>query len=183
MYKYFTKYNTYRYVDVINKLLTGYNNAVRFTIGTPPSKVNSSDIYTVWQRINSLWCKIPHGRVKFKVGDLVRITKERVKFAKGYEQTFSTEIFRVVKVIRRVPQPVYELSDLQDLPTEGQFYNYELVKVTVSLQTEFEIDKIARTRNKDGIKQHFVKLRGYDETLNSWINSSDIKKIKWIIFM
>jgi len=89
--------------------------------------------------------------VKFKVGDLVRITKERVKFAKGYEQTFSTEIFRVVKVIRRVPQPVYELSDLQDRPMEGQFYNYELVKVTVSLQTEFEIDKIVRTRNKGGI--------------------------------
>ena len=115
--------------------------------------------------------------MKFKVGDLVRITKEKVKFAKGYEQTFSTEIFRVVKVIRRVPQPVYELSDLQDRPIEGQFYNYELVKVTVSPQTEFVIDKIVRTRNKGGIKQHFVKWRGYDETFNSWVNSTDIKKI------
>ena len=108
-----------------------------------PSKVNPSNIYSVWQRINSLWGKIPHGRVKFKVGDLVRITKERAKFAKGYEQTFSTEIFRVVKVIRRVPQTVYEMSDLQDRPIEGQFYNYELVKVTVSPQTELEIDKTA----------------------------------------
>ena len=35
-------------------------------------------------------------------------------------------------------QPVYELSDMQDRPIEGQFYNYELVKVTVSLQTEFQ---------------------------------------------
>ena len=86
-----------------------------------PSKVNSSNIYTVWQRINRLWGKIPQGGVKFKVGDLVRITKEKVKFSTGYEQTFSTEIFRVVKVIRRVPQPVYELSDLQDRPIEGQF--------------------------------------------------------------
>ena len=67
---------------------------------------------------------------------------------KGYEQTFSTEIFRVVKVIQRVPQPVYELSDLQARPIEGQFYNYELVKVTVSSQTEIHIDKIVRTRNK-----------------------------------
>jgi hypothetical protein len=78
------------------------------------------------------------GRVKFKVGDLVRIPKEKVKFTKGYEQNFSKEIFRVVKVIPRVPQPVYELSDLQDRPIEGQFYNYELVKVVVSPQTEFE---------------------------------------------
>jgi hypothetical protein len=52
-----------------------------------------------------------------------------------------------------VPQPVYELTDLHDRPIEGQFYNYELVKVTVSPQTEFEIDKIVSTRNKDGIKK------------------------------
>ena len=49
------------------------------------------------------------------------IRKEKVKFAKGYEQTMSTEIFRVVKVIQRVPQPVYELSDLQSRTIEDQF--------------------------------------------------------------
>ena len=86
-------------------------------------------------KINSLWAKIPQGRVKFKVGVLVRIAKVKVKFAKGHEQAFSTEIFRVVKVIQRVAQPVYELLDLQDHPIDGQFYNYELVKVTVSHQT------------------------------------------------
>jgi len=67
--------------------------------------------------------RISHGRVKFKVDDLVRITKQKVAFAKGYKQTFSTEIFRVVKVITRVPQPAYELSDLQDRGIEGQFYS------------------------------------------------------------
>ena len=127
--------------------------------------------------MNSLWVYIPQGRVKFKVGDLVRITKEKAMFAKGYEQTYSTEIFRVAKVIQRVPQPLYELTDIQDRHIEGQFYNYELVKVTVAPQTEFEIDKIVSTRNKNGIKQHFVKWRGYDETFNSWINSTDIKII------
>jgi len=39
-----------------------------------------------------------------------------VSFANGYEQTFSTQIFRVVKVVQRVPQPVSELSELQDQP-------------------------------------------------------------------
>ena len=76
-----------------------------------------------------------------------------------------------------MPQPVYELSDLEDRGNEGQFYNYELVKVTVSPETEFQIDKIVRTRNKNGIKQHLVKWKGYDETFNSWVNASDIKKI------
>jgi len=142
----------------------------------PPSKVSSSNIYSVWQKVNSLRAKIPHGRVKFKVGDLVRITKHEVAFAKGYEQTCSTEIFRVVKVVTRVPQTFYELSDLQDRGIEGQLYSYELVKVTVSPETEFQIDKLVRTRNKNGIKQHLVKWKSY-ETFNSWVKASDIKKI------
>ena len=117
-----------------------------------PSKVNPSNIYSVWQRMNTLRSKIPQGHVKFKAGDLVRITEEKLNFAKGYEQTFSTEILRVVKVIQRMPQPVYELSDMQDRPIAGQFYTYEFFKVTLSTQTEFQIDKIVRTRDKGGIK-------------------------------
>ena len=87
----------------------------------PPSKVRPSNIYSLWRKVNSLRAKIPQNVVKFKVGDLVRITKENVRFAKGYKQTFSTEIFRVVKFIQRVPRPVYELSDLQDRTIKGQF--------------------------------------------------------------
>ena len=111
------------------------------------------------------------------MGDFVRIKKEKVKFAKGHEQNFSKEIFRVVKVLPRVPQPVYEMSDLQNRPIEGLFYNYELVKVVVSPHTEFEIDKILRTRNRNGIKQFFVKWKLYDKTFKSWVNSSDIKEV------
>ena len=136
MYKYFTKNNTNRYLDVINNLLTGYNSA-HSTIVMASSKVNPSSIYSVWQKMNSLRAKIPEGCAKFKVEDVIRITKEKVKFVKRYEMIFSTEIFRVVKVIQRVFQPVYKLSDLWARPIEGQFYNYELVKVTVSSQTEF----------------------------------------------
>ena len=121
--------------------------------------------------MNSLRARIPQGHVKFKVGDLLRITKEKLKFVKGDEQTFSRDIFRVVKVIQRMPQPVYELPDLQDRRIEVQFYNYEIVRVTVSPQTEFQIDKIVRTRNKNGFKQDLVKWRGYDETFSSWVNA------------
>jgi len=135
MCKLFTKNNTYRYLGVINKLIIGYNSSAHSTIGMPPSKVTPSNIHSAWRKVKSLRDKIPQSRVKFKVGDLVRITKEKVKFAKRYERTFSTEIFSVVKVILRMPQPVYELSDLQGRHIEGQFYNYELVKVTVSPHT------------------------------------------------
>jgi hypothetical protein len=142
-----------------------------------PRRVNPSNIYAVWQTTKAHRSKIPRGVLKFKVGNHVRITKKKVKFAKGYEQTFSTEVFRVVKVIHRIPQPVYKLSDLQGRPIEEQFYNYELVKVNVTPDSKFQIDKIVRTRTKGGIRQHLVKWKGYDETFNSWVNSSDIKQL------
>ena len=71
-------------MEVVDKLLTGYNNSVHSTIGMPPSKVNPSNIYSVWERMNSPGAKILQGRVKFKVGDLVRI-EEKLMFAMGYE--------------------------------------------------------------------------------------------------
>ena len=57
-----------------------------------PSKVNPSNIHSVCQKMNSLRAKIPQGRVKFKVGDLVRITKEKVKFSKGMNKIFNRNI-------------------------------------------------------------------------------------------
>ena len=38
---------------------------------------------------------------KFRVGQQVRIGKEKMKFAKAAEHNFGTEIFRIVKVIHR----------------------------------------------------------------------------------
>ena len=47
-----------------------------------------------------------------------------------------------MKVIQRVPQPLYEFSGLHDRPIEGVVYNYELVRVTISPETQFQIDKL-----------------------------------------
>jgi hypothetical protein len=73
MYKYFTMNNTYRYLDVINSLLASYNNSVHSSIAMTPGKLSPSNIYSV--KLNRRQEKISHGRVKFKVADLVRITK------------------------------------------------------------------------------------------------------------
>ena len=48
----------------------------------------------------------------YSVGQHVRISKEKAKFAKSSEQNISTEAFRIIKVIHRTPRPVYELEDL-----------------------------------------------------------------------
>jgi len=49
-------------------------------------------------------------KAKFRAGQHVRISKEKMKFAEGAEQNFSTDIFRITKVIERRPRPLYELK-------------------------------------------------------------------------
>ena len=44
------------------------------------------------------------------------------KFAMGSEQKNEDKIYRIVKVIRRTPRPVYELEDQNGTLVEGQFY-------------------------------------------------------------
>ena len=58
-----------------------------------PSKVNPSNIYSVWQKMNSPRSKIPNGRAKFKVGDFVRITKEKESLPKGMNKPFQQKYF------------------------------------------------------------------------------------------
>jgi len=120
MYKYFTKNNTYRYLGVINDLLGSYNS-VHSTIGMPPSKVSPSNIYSVWRKVNRLRAKIPHGCVKFKVGYFVRITKQKVVFAKGSEQRFSTEIFRVINLFRACHKLFTNCGTCKIVVSKGNF--------------------------------------------------------------
>ena len=74
-----------------------------------------------------------------------------MKFAKGGEQNFPTEIFRITKVIERRPRPVYELDHLDKTPIEGQFYQEELTPIRISKQTAYKIDKIIEKRIRQGI--------------------------------
>src|SRR5215475_2964924 len=126
MYKYFTAKNTNRFIDVLPQVVRSYNDAVHSSIGMAPSKVTDSNVLAIWQRLNKKSSKIKTALPKFRVGDHVRISKQKMRFAKGAENNYTVEIFRIIKVIRRTPRPLYELEDLNKAPIEGQFYSEEL---------------------------------------------------------
>jgi len=130
LYKYFTYKNTFRYIDVLPKFVRAYNDTVYSTTGMAPWRVTDSDVLAIWKRM-SRRRRIRVAKIKFSVGQHVRISKEKMKFAKSGEETFSTEIFRITKVIERRPRPVYELEDLNNTPIEGQFYTEELTPVRI----------------------------------------------------
>jgi len=100
-----------------------------------------------------------------------------MNFAKGGEQTFSTEIFRISKVVERKPRPVYKLEDLNKTPIEGQFYTEELTPVRIAEETTYKIDKILDKRVRRGIREYLVRWTGYSKDFDSWIPATTVKDI------
>ncbi|GFX14397.1 uncharacterized transposon-derived protein F54H12.3 [Trichonephila clavipes] len=68
---------------------------------------------------------------RFKIGDIVRINKQKLHFEKGYEQNWIRELFIVFEIVQIIPI-VYRLKDLQGEEIKGTYYEAELQKVVDS---------------------------------------------------
>ena len=89
IYKYFTYKNTYRHIDVLPKVVRVYNATVLSATGMVPARVTHSDVLAIWRRMNEKRSPVRTVGAKFRVGQHLLISKEKMKFAKDYEQNFS----------------------------------------------------------------------------------------------
>jgi len=122
LFRYFTFSNSYRYIDVLPKFVKAYNFTVHTTNGMASSRVTDCDVLAIWRRMEARRQRVRVATAQFRVGQHVRFSREKIKFAKAAEYNFSTEICRIVKVIHRRPRVFYELEDPNGTPIDGQFY-------------------------------------------------------------
>jgi hypothetical protein len=178
LYKYFHSNNTLRYIEVLPSIIKNYNNQVHSSTGLTPNEVVSSLEKQKIAFKNLFEDKImqKYAEPKFSLGDLVRISKYKNPLtSKGYEMTFSEEIYKISKIIKtRIP--TYELTSLAGTKIKGTFLAQEL---TVGTQSEvYKIDRVIRTKGTGRNKQALVSWRGWHKEHNSWIPFSDIKNLK-----
>ena len=169
MWRYFTRKNTSRYVDVLPSLVKSYNRSYHRSIKRAPADVDESNQEDVWQTLyGSQSAKpSPRSRPRLKAGDRVRISKARKTFRKGYLGNWSEELFTVSRILKTRPL-TYMLKDDNGEELKGSFYHQEIQKVQD--KTVFRIERVLdRRRGSGGAVEAKVKWFGYPDTFNSWI--------------
>jgi len=163
IFREFTARGSHEWVSILPLVLNEYNNSKHRTIGMTPvqADVNPGSVKIKQREINN-------GKIRFKVGDNVRISTQKGVFTKGYLPNWSTEIFEIIKINKTSPI-TYQLQDYTGKPIAGCFYSEEIHKTYHP--NEYLIEKIIRKKQN----QMLVKWLGFDSSHNSWINTCDIK--------
>ena len=107
---------------------------------------------------------------------LVLATVTQSKFARGYKQQNTQEIFRIHSVEKNTSPITYRLKDFSGETVKGTFYKQELVEV--AKPEFFLINSIIKSKKVGNKKQYLVSWVGYDDSFNSWIGSEDVYDFK-----
>ena len=152
LHRYFTYKNTYKYIDVLPKFVKGYNATVHSTTGMAPADVSDTDVLTMWNKICGKEGKTQRlSKLKFRVGQHVRISKEKMKFAKGSEKITPPRFSKYVSLCTEPPVPCSNSRTCEAKRSKSSFYSEELVLVRITKQTTYKIDKILDRRVRRGI--------------------------------
>ena len=165
MWREFTLRGSYKWIDILDRLLEKYNDTKHRTIKMKPNQVtreNQGEVLLNYkQYVAKSW------NSKFQVGDPVRVSKNKHIFEKGYTPNWTTEIFTVTEVCDTIPT-TYKLKDYRDEVVSGGFYDYELLKV--KHPDVYLVEKVLKKRGN----QLYVKWLGFDSSHNSWIDKENL---------
>ena len=178
--KYMIYYNTHLWTPALENATISYNNTFHSGIKMKPSEVNSFHRKQIWNEMyenpylqNKV--RVPHVRYKYKVNDVVSISKLRTGFHRGWHQNFTNELFIVVERTKKQGIPHYRLKDYKNRTIEGIFFQDELQKSLIDYDTyDFKIEKVIQKKGK----RTLVSWVGWPKEYNSWILTSALKNIK-----
>lgn len=171
LYREFALRGTTRYLEWLPEIVEDYNNTVHSTIKTKPVlAVLPRNEKKILRKVYSKQRPFAK-RILFKPGDFVRISRFKRTFQKGYELTFSNEIFKVTAVNRKFP-PVYAIESLEKEPILGTFYTEELQRVSDETMGVYLVRKVSKPRKSDGkVKVYWADMPDNKAT---WENPENV---------
>ena len=130
----FTYRGNHKYIDALQQLTSSYNGTYHSSIKMKPSQVNRENENDVWLNLyeKSVTEAIENiAKPQFALNDLVRISRFKAVFFKGYTKAWSDEIFKIIKINNTYPI-TYSLADMNGEGITGGFLEPELQIYTPS---------------------------------------------------
>ena len=159
IYKYMTSISKNVYIDKLDDTVNKYNNTYHNTIKMKLVDVKPRTYIEYSKEMN-------YQDPKFKIGDIVTISKYKNIFAKGYVPNWSEEVF-VIKEVKTTAPWTYVIGDVKGAEIVETFYEKQLQKAN---KKEFRVEKVMK-RKGDKL---CVKWKGYDSSFNSCSDKKDI---------
>ena len=173
MWKKFTELKTHHWLDMLDGLVDSYNAGYHRTLKRSPIEVDKTNEDELRELLNrTRESKVP--KKPMKIGDIVRISKAKGIFAKGYKFNWSEELFKIKKVLSTNPI-TYHVEDMAGEVVKGCFYNEELLKTKIPHYNK--IEKVLREKVQNGKTYIRVKWKGCDNKFNSWILKDETVKL------
>ncbi|KAL4105173.1 hypothetical protein QTP88_020445 [Uroleucon formosanum] len=114
--------NSKKWIKILKSLIYKYNfKDIHRSIGMRPCEVNKSNEDVVFHKLFSTKNK-PKLKIKFSVGDRVRITASKKTFGNKYSKNWTKEIFIVNEILNTNPI-TYKIIDLNNEEIEGKNIN------------------------------------------------------------
>jgi transposase InsO family protein len=120
--------NTNRYIEILDNLVYNYNHSYHRAINeTPKNKYNMN--------LNSGFIKAFQFNNQIKIGDRVRILKDKMTFQKGYEPIFSKTIY----IVHSGDGYTFKLQTEEGIKLKRSYKIYELQKLTSSVKYQHDV--------------------------------------------
>lgn len=178
IWKYFTKQRTHRYIDVLQDIITTYNATPHRSLNNiAPKDVNNINEADIWafMYLKPKKVSIRPRKFRFKVGDMVRLSRINMVFDRSYDEHFTREIFKIRKRFRMQAIPMYRIENyVLNESITGNFYESELTRVKKAENSMWYIEKKIKKRKKNGKNQWYIKFEGWPDKYNQWIDEKDI---------
>ena len=174
IYKFINVKMTYRFIDALPLLVKTYNERKHRSIGMSPNQGEDPSNHEHIRAMHESYYESikPTKRIRFKLGDIVKIVKLEAKFGRGYDKKAPEELFKISNIIRKFPRVLYEIVSLDNQEIIGRFYQEQLVKAVEP--ESYIVEKVLKENKRTG--KLLVKWLGYKEP--TWINKSDVTTVK-----
>jgi hypothetical protein len=118
--KFFTENKSRKWLEILPSLLKSYNSQEHSAIGKSPDEITYQNQAALFQSKLLPFDKLK--KPKFETGNKFRIAIEKPMFTKGYEITYSKDVYEISSVSYYGSIVTYRLAELS-----RRYYEHELI--------------------------------------------------------